>query len=56
MPLDETTGEHNSGRWEAPPPLQCHACEPLVARKREWAESEFDVDDKVFHVRRRDDK
>ncbi|MFI6813774.1 hypothetical protein ACIBG7_15240 [Nonomuraea sp. NPDC050328] len=37
LPTDETTGEHNAGRWEAPPPRQCHACEAVHRRQAEMA-------------------
>lgn len=52
LPLDTTVGERNDGRFEAPPPYRCHACEAIIERQGEWAGKE--IRDLVFHVRRRD--
>ncbi|MEV0382424.1 hypothetical protein [Nonomuraea sp. NPDC050643] len=39
LPLSETTNPDNEGRYEAPPPMRCHACTPLEHRKSEYTES-----------------
>ncbi|GAA2860145.1 hypothetical protein GCM10020220_056620 [Nonomuraea rubra] len=39
LPLSETTDPENEGRYEAPPPMRCHACTPLEHRKSEYTES-----------------
>ncbi|MEV4020164.1 hypothetical protein AB0J35_57780 [Nonomuraea angiospora] len=52
LPLDTTVGQANDGKFVAPPPYQCHACEAIIARQKEWIGP--DAADKIFHVRRRD--
>jgi hypothetical protein len=39
MPLSETTDPDNEGKYEAPPPMRCHACTPLEHRKSEYRAS-----------------
>ncbi|TYB69744.1 hypothetical protein FXF51_06160 [Nonomuraea sp. PA05] len=39
LPLSETTDPENEGRYEAPPPMRCHACTPLEHRKGEYTQS-----------------
>lgn len=52
LPLDTTVGEANDGKFVAPPPYRCHACEVIVARQKEWVGQE--VGDLIFHARQRD--
>lgn len=39
LPLSETTDPDNEGKYEAPPPMRCHACTPLEHRKSEYTQS-----------------